>query len=253
LDALAAWGLDGRAAEQRVLGLPRERLYAHAVESGVEEGPYVASVDDTRLVASLREGDERAFMELVERYGPAMLRVAMLFVRTRAVAEEVVQDTWVGVLDGIGRFEGRSSFKTWLFRILTNTAKTRGERESRSTPVAFLSGSDLELGAPSVDPDRFLPDGERWAGWWASSPMRFDEQPESRLLSSETLGIVRQVVEELPEAQKAVIAMRDLAGWSSEEVCESLGISEGNQRVLLHRARTKVRAALEEHLGQTTE
>ena len=236
-------------SEERVLDRPCERLYAHAVESRVEEGAYVASVDDLRLVASLRAGDERAFMELVEHYGPSMLRVAMLFVRTRAVAEEVVQDTWVGVLSGIGRFEGRSSFKTWLFRILTNTAKTRGERESRTTPVSFLSDPDLEAGATSVDPDRFLPDGERWAGWWASSPIRFDEQPESRLLSSETLGIVRRVVDDLPEAQKAVIAMRDLAGWSSAEVCECLGISEGNQRVLLHRARTKVRVAIEDHLG----
>ena len=203
-----------------VLDRPRERLYAHAVESGVEEGAYVASVDDRRLVALLRAGDEQAFMELVERYGPSMLRVAMLFVRTRAVAEEVVQDTWVGVLDGIGRFEGRSSFRTWLFRILTNTAKTRGERESRTTPVSFLSDSDLEPGAVYVHPDRLLTDGERW------------------------------VVEELPQAQKAVIAMRDLAGCSSEEVCETLGISEGHQRVLLHRARTKVRVALEEHLGE---
>ena len=238
-------------SEERVLiDRPRERLYAHAVETRVEEGAYVASIDDMRLVASLRAGDERAFMELVERYGPSMLRVAMLSVRRRAVAEEVVQDTWVGVLNGIGRFEGRSSFKTWLFRILTNTAKTRGERESRTTPVSFMSDSDLEPGAPSVDPDRFLPDGERWAGWWASSPIRFDEQPESRLLSSETLGVVRQVVEDLPDAQRAVIAMRDIAGCSSEEVCSTLGISEGNQRVLLHRARTKVRAALEEHLGE---
>lgn len=236
-------------AEQRALDPSRERLYAHSVESRVEEGTYGASVDEMRLVASLRAGDEQAFMELVERYGPSMLRVAMLFVRTRAVAEEVVQDTWVGVLNGIDRFEGRSSFKTWLFRILTNTAKTRGERESRTIPVSFLSDADLEPGAASVDPDRFLPEGERWAGWWASAPVRFDEQPESRLLSSETLAIVRQVVEELPEAQKAVIAMRDIAGFSSEEVCENLGISEGNQRVLLHRARTKVRIALEQHLG----
>lgn len=227
----------------------RERLYAHAMEPRLEDEEYVASMDDVRLVAALREGDERAFMDLVERYGPSMLRVAMLFVRTRAVAEEVVQDTWVGVLNGIGRFEGRSSFKTWLFRILTNTAKTRGERESRTTPVSFLSDADLEPGAPSVDPDRFLPEGERWAGWWASPPMRFDEQPESRLLSSETLAVVRAAVEQLPEAQKAVIAMRDIAGFSSEEVCASLGISEGNQRVLLHRARTKVRVELERHLG----
>ena len=239
----------GRRERYTAHDVRRRPVYAHAVESSVGEGAYVASVDDTRLAASLRAGDEQAFMELVQRYGPSMLRVAMLFVQTRAVAEEVVQDTWVGVLDGIGRFEGRSSFKTWLFRILTNTAKTRGARESRSTPVSFLSGSDLEPGATSVDPDRFLPDGDRWAGWWASSPIRFDEQPESRLSSSETLGIVRRVVAELPETQRAVIAMRDLAGFSSEEVCESLGISEGNQRVLLHRARTKVRVALEEHLA----
>jgi RNA polymerase sigma-70 factor (ECF subfamily) len=202
-----------------------------------------------RLVAALRAGDERAFMELVDRYGPSMLRVAMRFVRTRAVAEEVVQDAWVGVLDGIGRFEGRSSFKTWLFRILTNTAQTRGARESRTTPVSFHSESDLEPGVTSVDPERFLAAGERWAGWWASAPVRFDEQPESRLLSSETIALVRQVVEGLPEAQRTVIAMRDIAGFSSEEVCSSLGITEGNQRVLLHRARTKVRLALEQHLG----
>lgn len=237
------------AAETRALDPPRARLYAHAVDASVAEGASVASVDDMRLIASLRAGDERAFMELVERYGPSMLRVAMLFVRTRAVAEEVVQDAWVGVLNGIDRFEGRSSFKTWLFRILTNTAKTRGERESRSTPVSFLTDAELEPGATSVDPDRFLPEGERWAGWWASAPTRFDEQPESRLLSSETLSVVRGVIEELPAAQRAVIAMRDIAGFSSEEVCENLGISEGNQRVLLHRARTKVRVALEQHLG----
>ena len=237
------------AAETRALDPPRARLYAHAVDARVAEGASVASVDDMRLIASLRAGDERAFMELVERYGPSMLRVAMLFVRTRAVAEEVVQDAWVGVLNGIDRFEGRSSFKTWLFRILTNTAKTRGERESRSTPVSFLTDAELEPGATSVDPDRFLPEGERWAGWWASAPTRFDEQPESRLLSSETLSVVRGVIEELPAAQRAVIAMRDIAGFSSEEVCENLGISEGNQRVLLHRARTKVRVALEQHLG----
>lgn len=230
-----------------------ERLYAHAVESRVEDGAHVASSDDMRLVAALRAGDERAFMELVDAHGPSMLRVAMLFVRTRAVAEEVVQDAWLGVLKGIDRFEGRSSLKTWVFRILTNTAKTRGEREARSTPVSFLTDADLEPGAVSVDPDRFLPDGDRWAGWWASSPVRFDEQPESRLLSSETVAVVRAVVDGLPEAQKAVIAMRDMAGFSSEEVCASLGISEGNQRVLLHRARTKVRVALEEHFGTASD
>ena len=189
-------------------------------------------------------------MELVEHYGPSMLRVAMLFVRTRAVAEEVVQDTWVGVLDGIGRFEGRSSFKTWLFRILTNTARrvvsaSRGRRPSPFSPTPISSRerppSTRTGSCPTVN-------GGRAGG----RPRRCGStmQPESRLLSSETLGVVRRVVEELPQAQKAVIAMRDLAGCSSEEVCRTLGISEGHQRVLLHRARTKVRVALEEHLGE---
>lgn len=215
-----------------------------------EPETYAATEDDLRLVEALRARDEKAFMALVERYGPSMLRVAMLFVRSRAVAEEVVQDAWLGVLNGIDRFEGRSSFKTWLFRILTNIAKSRGEREARTVPVSFVSDADFEPGATSVDPQRFVPEGERWAGYWVSSPTRFDEQPESRLLSSETVTLVHRVVETLPDAQRAVIAMRDIAGCSSEEVCEALGISEGNQRVLLHRARTKVRVALEEHLGE---
>lgn len=208
---------------------------------------YVSSEDDLRAVAALRAGDERAFMELVQRHGPSMLRVAQLYVRTRAVAEEVVQDAWLGVLNGIGRFEGRSSLKTWIFRILTNTAKTRAEREGRSVPFSALASDDVESGEPSVDPDRFLGEGERWASHWASSPRRFDELPESRLLSGETLALVQGIVEKLPEAQRTVLTMRDIAGFAAEEVCEALGISEVNQRVLLHRARTKVRVALESY------
>jgi RNA polymerase sigma-70 factor (ECF subfamily) len=220
-----------------------------AVDVDTSAEAYVASADDVRLVAALRAGDERVFMELVEQYGPSLLRVAMLFVRTRAVAEEVVQDTWVGVLKGIDRFEGRSSFKTWLFRILTNTAKSRAEREGRSVPFSALGDADLEPGAASVEPGRFQPEGERWASYWVSSPRRFDEIPEDRLLSSETLALVQRVVETLPETQRAVVTMRDIAGFGAEEVCSALGISEANQRVLLHRARTKVRVALESHLG----
>jgi RNA polymerase sigma-70 factor (ECF subfamily) len=210
--------------------------------------PYVASADDVRIVCALKEGDERMFVELVETLGPSMLRVALLFVRTRAVAEEVVQDAWLGVLSGVGRFEGRSSLKTWVFRILTNTAKTRAEREARSVPFSSLASEDLESGESSVDPDRFMPDGDRWASHWASSPRRFDELPESKLLSRETMGIVQRAVELLPEAQRAVLTMRDIAGFAAEEVCETLGLSEVNQRVLLHRARTKVRRALEGYI-----
>lgn len=211
---------------------------------------YQAAYEDKRIVKALQAGDEKVFMELVENLGPSMLRVALLFVRTRAVAEEVVQEAWLGVLSGIGRFEGRSSLKTWVFRILTNIAKTRGEREGRSVPFSSLASDDLESGESSVEPDRFLPDGDRWAGHWASSPRRFDAQPESRLLARETLGIVQRVVEALPEAQRVVLTMRDIAGFASEEVCEALGISEVNQRVLLHRGRSKVRSALESYFDE---
>ena len=211
---------------------------------------YQAAYEDKRVVKALQAGDEKVFVELVESLGPSMLRVALLFVRTRAVAEEVVQEAWLGVLSGIGRFEGRSSLKTWVFRILTNIAKTRGEREGRSMPFSSLASDDLESGESSVEPDRFLPDGDRWAGHWASSPRRFDAQPESRLLGRETLGIVQRVIESLPEAQRVVLTMRDIAGFASEEVCDALGISEVNQRVLLHRGRSKVRSALESYLDE---
>ena len=218
------------------------------------QAPYEAAAEDRRIVKALQAGDEKVFVELVESLGPSMLRVAQLFVRSRAVAEEVVQEAWLGVLSGIGRFEGRSSLKTWVFRILTNIAKTRGEREGRSVPFSSLANDDLESGESSVEPDRFLPDGDRWAGHWASSPRRFDAQPEGRLLASETMSIVQRVVESLPEVQRAVLTMRDIAGFPSEEVCETLGLSEVNQRVLLHRARSKVRSALETYLdeGETT-
>jgi len=216
------------------------------ISAGAET--YAASEADVRTVAALRSGDERTFMELVTTYGPSMLRVALLYVKTRAVAEEVVQDAWLGVLAGIERFEGRSSLKTWIFRILTNTAKSRGEREGRSIPFSSLAPADLESGEPSVEPDRFLPDGERWANHWASSPRRFDELPEGKLLSRETMAVVQQAVESLPESQRAVITMRDIAGFGSEDVCDALGISEVNQRVLLHRARTRVRRALEDYV-----
>ena len=210
----------------------------------------VASRDDAALVAALRAGDEAAFTELVGRYGGLMLRVARLYVPTRAVAEEVVQETWLGVLRGIGRFEGRSSLKTWLFRILTNTAQTRAAREGRSLPFSALAQRELGADEVSVDPDRFIPQGERWAGYWVSSPRRFDDLPESRLMSAETLAAAKQAIDELPDVQRAVITMRDIAGFDSEDVCDALGLSAGNQRVLLHRARSKVRGALERHLEE---
>jgi len=220
-------------------------------ELGLERD--VAAAEDARIVEALRAGDERAFVMLVQEHGATMIRVASLYVRNRAVAEEVVQETWLGVLKGIDRFEGRSTLKTWLFRILTNTATTRAVREGRTIPFSALAGAELGDDEPLVDADRFLPAGDRWANHWTSSPLRFDDLPDGRLLSSETVAVARTAIEELPEVQRAVITMRDVAGFSSEEVCGELDLSEGNQRVLLHRARTKVRAALERHFEAAEE
>ena len=212
---------------------------------------HAVDADEQRLVAGLRAREEWAFMELIDRYGASLLRVALLFVATRAVAEEVVSETWLGVLTGIDRFEGRSSLKTWLFRILTNRAKTRGVRESRSIPFSSLAGAEAGEDEPAVDPDRFLPaDHERWPGHWASAPRSWAELPDQRLLGAETRQVISDAIDALPTAQRTVISLRDLEGWPSEEVVEALGISEGNQRVLLHRARSKVRAALEAYLDE---
>jgi RNA polymerase sigma-70 factor (ECF subfamily) len=195
------------------------------------------------LVEGLRAGDEAAFAAVMRMYGKGMLRVAEMYVSSRAVAEDVVQEAWVGVLRGIGRFEGRSSLKTWLYRIVANTAKTRGVRESRSVPFSSL-GDDGDEG--TVDADRFLGSGERFPGHWAVPPQAW--APEGRLLADETLEVVERAIEKLPPAQRAVITMRDVQGFTSEEVCNALDLTETNQRVLLHRARAKVRSALEEYM-----
>lgn len=209
--------------------------------------PAGPSPEEQRLVVALRARDEAAFAELIERHHTTMVRLAMSFVSTRAVAEEVAQEAWVGVLKGIDRFEGRSSLRTWIYRILTNTAKTRAAREARSIPFASLGGGGGD--EPSVDPDRFLPaDDAHWAGHWASYPRRWDDMPEARLLSGETQGVIGNAIDRLPPNQRDVIRMRDVEGFSSVEVCELLSVSEANQRVLLHRARGKVRAALESYL-----
>jgi len=186
---------------------------------------------------------------MIDRYQPQMLRIAMLYTPSRAIAEEVVQETWLGVITGLPGFEGRSSLKTWIFRILTNVAKTRGQREHRSVP--FSSLGDPEPEGPSVDPARFLPaDHERWPNQWSSPPSAWDEVPESRFLALETLQHVERAIARLPDAQREVVTMRDVNGWSSAEVCNVLGITETNQRVLLHRGRTKVRRALEEYFDK---
>jgi RNA polymerase sigma-70 factor (ECF subfamily) len=207
----------------------------------------IASPQDLRTVEALRAGDERVFRELVERYHASMIRVALMYVRTRAVAEEVVQDAWIGVLGSLPRFEGRSSLRTWIFRILANQARTRARREGRSVPFSSLAGAGED--APAVDPDRFLAAGHpAFPGHWAAPPRSWEGMPEEELLARETRERVQEAIDALPEAQRAVISLRDVEGWSSEEVRDLLELSEGNQRVLLHRARSKVRQALEEYL-----
>lgn len=193
-----------------------------------------------------RGGDEEAFALLVGRYSPMLLRLARMYVPTDALAEDVVQETWVAVVRGLERFEGRSSFKTWLFRILVNRAKTRGVREHRSIPFASVGSAGDEDGdeGPTVDPARFSSEGA-----WTSAPADWHDDPEAALDSAEALRIARAAIDELPERQKIVITLRDLEGLSSDEVRNVLDLTETNQRVLLHRARTKVRKALEDWIA----
>jgi RNA polymerase sigma-70 factor (ECF subfamily) len=201
--------------------------------------------DDESLVGRAREGDEAAFAALVRRYTPMLMRLARMYVPTDALAEDVVQETWVAVVRGLERFEGRSSFKTWLFRILVNRAKTRGVREHRSIPFASVGGATPEEDeGPTVDPSRFTSEGA-----WTSAPADWRDDPERSLESEEALRIARAAIDQLPERQKIVITLRDLEGLSSDEVRNVLDLSETNQRVLLHRARTKVRQALEDWIA----
>src|SRR4051812_45706274 len=205
--------------------------------------------DDHELVQRLRDGDEMAFAELIDRYGAMMLRVAQMYVRDRATAEEVVQETWLAVLNGIDRFEGRSSLKTWIFQILSNRARTRAVRERRSAPFSSLA-AEGEADEAAVDADRFRPETDRWGGHWAAAPADWSALPEERLLGSETLARVHEAIQTLPPRQAEVVVLRDVEGWSPDEVCAALDISDGNQRILLHRGRSKVRAALESYLAE---
>ena len=196
--------------------------------------------DDHALVERLRAGDEAAFMELVAMYDGQLRRLARTFVRTDALADDVVQETWLAVIRGIDNFEQRSSLKTWIFRILANRARTRAVREARQIPFSSLGPEGDE---PAVDPEAFV------AGGWRTPPARFEAEPETQLLNRELRGRLAEVVERLPEQQRVVITLRDVAGLDGPEVAELLGISEGNQRVILHRARSRVRNELAGYLG----
>jgi len=205
------------------------------------------TADETALVDALRRGDEGAFAALIAMYHSSLLRLAMAYVATREQAEDAVQETWLGVLNGIDRFEGRSSLKTWIFRILVNRAKTKGVREHRSIPFSSLE-AEGDGAEPAVDPSRFGESG-KLAGAWSAPPESWDGIPEDRLLSAETRAVVDEAIAALPPMQRAVITLRDVRGFSAPEAREVLGLSDANERVLLHRARSKVRARLEEYLA----
>ena len=208
------------------------------------------AADESALTASLRHGDETAFAELVDRYTPAMLRVARGYVRSHEIAEEVVQETWIALIKGIDKFEGRSSLRTWLFAVMANIAKSRGIRERRDvdTAIALFTGG-------TVDPARFRPaDDRQWPGHWKEhqEPSPFPDTPEGSVLGDELIDIARHELDKLPERQRAVVTLRDMLGFDSAEVCELLDISVANQRVLLHRGRAAVRQVLEDYLLDRT-
>jgi RNA polymerase sigma-70 factor (ECF subfamily) len=201
---------------------------------------------DAPLLAALRAGDEQAFATLVTRYHASLKRVARAYVSTDAVAEEVVQDTWLAVIAGIDRFQERASIKTWLFHILANKAKTRGKRERRIVPFASIARAGDE---PAVSPDRFQREGDAWPGHWAVPPRPW-EDPERRLQSLEARDRLRAAIGALPDTQQAVLTLRDVEGLGADEVCELLDLSPGNQRVILHRARACVRIELERYFEE---
>jgi len=202
--------------------------------------------DEATLITALRARDEAAFAELVDLHTPSMLRVARGYVPNGAIAEEVVQETWIALFRGIDAFEGRSSLRTWLFTVMINIAKRRGIRERREADVAITAFT-----GGTVDPARFRAAGQQWSGHWRETeePSPFPQTPEGSLLGSELVDVTRRALDELPERQRTVVTMRDMLGFDSAEVCELLEISVANQRVLLHRGRAAVRARLEDYLG----
>jgi RNA polymerase sigma-70 factor (ECF subfamily) len=202
------------------------------------------SPDDAVLVGRLREGDESAFDEAIAALYAPMLGVARGYVRSRSLAEEVVQEAWVSMLEGLDRFEGRSTLRTWGMRIVANIARDRAVREARTIPFSAFEADGDER---SVEPERFNRVDEPYPDGWRSFPRDWRTLPETRLLGRETLDVVARAIAELPESQRVVVTLRDVHGFRSDEVCEVLDISPGNQRVLLHRARARIRNRLERH------
>jgi RNA polymerase sigma-70 factor (ECF subfamily) len=202
------------------------------------------AASDRELVAALRRGEEAAFVFVVSRHQASFLRIARVCVHDSTAAEEVVQKTWLTALESLPRFEERSSLKTWLYGILVNVARSHRRAERRMIPVPSLEADEISDAEPSVEPDRFQPEGHHWAGHWASFPSAFPT-PESALERARLRAVLESAIAELPPVQRQVLVLCDVEGLTGEEACNILGVSGTNQRVLLHRARSKVRAILE--------
>jgi len=223
------------------------REVRHPARNVSPSRPASAATDERELISRLRRKDETAFTSLIAAHHGSLLRVARLYVNCSEVAQEVVQDTWLGVIKGIDGFEGRSSLKTWIFQILINRARSRGEREGRSIPFSAYFDAQTAPAEPAVDPSQFNENDPEWPGGWVTQPRNWGATPEQVLLSSELRAYTQAAIDALPPSQREVITLRDVQGWTSEEVCNVLGVSETNQRVVLHRARSKVRQALDQY------
>ncbi len=218
------------------------------IRLGNEDERYNPS-GEKALLARLRAGEESAFLTLVDRHAPAMRKIARAYVRDDATAEDVVQEAWLGVLRGLASFEGRSSLRSWIFTIVVNRAKTRGVREARSVPFSALARDEVERDDPSVSPDRFAgPEGE-WPGHWNEFPASWGDRPEQRLLSTELRTRIDAAIDALPPVQRSVVLLRDVAGHSTADICNVMELTETNVRVLLHRARAKIRRALDAYVS----
>jgi RNA polymerase sigma-70 factor (ECF subfamily) len=215
----------------------------------VESRSVAIERDEEQLLAQLRDGDEDAFSTLVRRHTPSMTRVAMAFVARRAVADEVVQETWLNVIRSLDAFEGRSSLRTWIYAILGNCARRRAEQEERLVPWSDMAAHEASGDEFGVSRGRFF-EGGRWDGMWSTAVSRWQDLPEERLVSGEVRTTLLEAIGALPRMQRAVITLRDVEGWPPEEVCDYLGLSDGNQRILLHRARAAARSAIERYLEE---
>jgi RNA polymerase sigma-70 factor (ECF subfamily) len=201
---------------------------------------------DQEIIGALRKGDEHAFKDLFDQTNPMMKRVARGYVDSDAVADEIVQEAWMAVLTAIHRFEGRSALRTWIFSIVINQAKSHSARERRTLPLSCVGTCADDQ--PAVDPDRFQKDDDAWPGHWATPPRPWGK-PDRRLLSLEARSRLKAALAQLPERQRLIVGLRDIEGFSAEEVCDVLDLSQENQRVLLHRGRSRLRAVLGEYVG----